>query len=59
MQHRNDRDVTNSIQTTDAAAVAAEIIRLYHGLFPHASARPFERAFTDLARAYDGGDLSY
>ena len=59
MRHRNDRDVTNSIQTTDAAAVAAEIIRLYHGLFPHASARPFERAFTDLAHAYDGGDLSY
>ena len=59
MHHRNDRDVTNSIQTTDAAAVAAEIIRLYHGLFPHASARPFERAFTDLAHAYDGGDLSY
>ena len=59
MHHRNDRDVTNSIQTTDAAAVAAEIIRLYHSLFPHASARPFERAFTDLARAYDGGDLSY
>jgi len=59
MHRRNDHDVTNSIQTTDAAAVAAEIIRVYHGLFPHASARPFERAFTDLARAYDGGDLSY
>jgi hypothetical protein len=57
--HRNDHDVTNSVQTTDPAAVAAEIIRLYHGLFPHASARPFERAFTHLARAYDGGDLSY
>ena len=55
----NDRDVTSSIRTTDPAAVAAEVIRLYHGLFPHASARPFERAFTDLARAYDGGDLSY
>ena len=57
--HRNDQDVTNSIQTTDPAAVAAEVIRLYRGLFPHASERPFERAFTDLARAYDGGDLSY
>ncbi len=57
--HRNDQDVTNTIQTTDPAAVAAEVIRLYHGLFPLASARPFERAFTDVARAYDGGDLSY
>ena len=56
---RNDQDVTSSIRTTDPAAVAAEVIRLYHGLFPHATARPFERAFTDLARAYDGGDLSY
>ena len=55
----NEQDVTSSIRTTDPAAVAAEVIRLYHGLFPHASARPFERAFTDLARAYDGGDLSY
>lgn len=59
MPRRNDHDVTDSIQTTDPAAVAAEIIRLYHRLFPHASARPFERAFTDLTRAYDGGDLSY
>jgi hypothetical protein len=57
--HRNDHDVTNSVQTTDPAAVAAEVIRLYRGLFPHASARPFEAAFTLVARAYDGGDLSY
>lgn len=57
--HRNDYDVTNSVQTTDAAAVGAEVIRLYRGLFPHASERPFERAFTHLATAYDGGDLSY
>ncbi len=57
--HRNDQDVTNTIQTTDPAAVAAEVTRLYHGLFPHASARAFERAFADVARAYDGGDLSY
>lgn len=57
--HRNDHDVTNSVRTTDPAAVAAEVIRLYRGLFPHASPQPFERAFTDLGRAYDGGDLSY
>ena len=57
--HRNDHDVTNSVQTTDSAAVGAEIIRLYHGLFPHASARPLELAFTHVAQAYDGGDLSY
>ncbi len=57
--HRNDHDVTNSVQTTDPAAVGAEVIRLYRGLFPHASARPFELAFTHVAQAYDGGDLSY
>ena len=56
---RNDYDVTQSVRTTDPSSVAAEVIRLYHGLFPQASAEPLERAFAQLERAYDGGDLSY
>ena len=59
LMHRNDYDVTNSIRTTDPAAVGAEVIRLYRALFPHATPQPFERAFTEVARAYDGGDLAY
>ena len=57
--HRNDYDVTNSVRTTDPAAVGAEVIRLYRALFPHATPQPFELAFTEVVRAYDGGDLAY
>src|SRR5213078_4374771 len=56
---RNDYDVTDSICTTDPLAVGGEVIRLYCKLFPHASPRALERAFVDLARMYDGGDLTY
>jgi hypothetical protein len=55
----NDRDVTGSIQTTQAAAVASEVARLYTRLFPRANALALERAFPDLARLYDGGDEAY
>ena len=56
---RNDRDVTGTVQTTDAAAVGGAVVRLYGGLFPRAHAGPIERAFADAARLYDGGDLAY
>jgi len=56
---RNDYDVSDSIRTTDPAAVGAEVIRLYCKLFPRASPRALERAFADIARMYDGGDLVY
>jgi hypothetical protein len=56
---RNDRDVTGSIQTTDAGAVGAEVARLYIGLFPRANAVPLERSFGDAARLYERGDLAY
>jgi hypothetical protein len=56
---RNDYDVTDSIRTTDPAAVGAEVIRLYCRLFPKASPRALERAFADIARMYDGGDFVY
>jgi hypothetical protein len=56
---RNDYDVTDSIRTTDPAAVGAEVIRLYCKLFPQASPRGLERAFADIGRMYDGGDFVY
>lgn len=57
--HRNDYDVTGSIQTTSAQAVGAEVVRLFARLYPHANAQPLERAFGDAARIYDGGDPAY
>jgi hypothetical protein len=57
--HRNDYDVTGSIQTTSAQAVGAEVVRLYGRLYPHANAQPLERAFADAARIYEGGDPAY
>ena len=57
--YHNDRDVTNSVRTTDPAAVGAAVTSLYRGLFPHASARALEQAFIEVERAYDGGNLGY
>jgi len=57
--HRNDYDVTHSVRTTEPSAVAAAVVRLYHELFPLAPAEPLERAFAQLERSYNGGDLSY
>jgi hypothetical protein len=59
LMHRNDYDVTGSIQTTNAQAVGAEVVRLFGRLYPHANAQPLERAFGDAARMYDGGDRAY
>lgn len=55
----NDRDITGTIKTTDAGAVAAEVVRLYSALFPRANAAPLERAFGDAARLYEGANLAY
>jgi hypothetical protein len=51
---RNDYDITGSIQTTSAAAVGREVVRLYHQSFPHASSKPLERAFTEVEMMYTG-----
>jgi len=56
---RSDRDVADSIQTTDPAAVGDEVIRLARRLFPDASAPTLERAFTDAARMYRGEHRDY
>jgi hypothetical protein len=51
---RNDYDITGSVQTTSAAAVGQEVVRLYHRSYPHASSSPLERAFDDVALMYAG-----
>jgi hypothetical protein len=51
---RNDFDVSNRIQTTDAAAVHREIARLFRLLYPGAAHVAMDRAFDDVADAYAG-----
>jgi len=51
---RNDHDVSDSIRTTDPAAVAAEVTRLFRSLYPQASSGAIERAFADAVRLYHG-----
>ena len=56
---RNDHDVADSIQTTDPAAVAAEVIRIGSGLFANAPVPALERSFADAARMYRGEHREY
>ncbi len=51
---RNDFDVTNRIQTTDATAVHREIARLFRLLYPGAAHMAMDRAFDDVAKIYVG-----
>ncbi len=56
---RNDFDVTDKIRTTDPAGVAAEVMRLYHGLYPAGRSRPMEHAFEDVTLMYRGRHPDY
>jgi hypothetical protein len=56
---RNDCDVTDSIRTTDPAAVGAEVVRIFKALFGGAPAPALERAFRDLGRLYRGEHPEY
>jgi hypothetical protein len=56
---RSDHDVSNLVQTTDAAAVGAEVLRLHRGLYDGTSAKVIEDAFADLALLYRGGHTDY
>ncbi len=56
---RSDYDVTDSVRTTDAGAVGAEVVRLFNGLYGRASARQLERAFADTAALYRGEHPDY
>ncbi len=53
---RNDHDVTDSIRTTDPAAVAAEVVRIYRALFDPAPAPKAQlvQAFRDATAFYQG-----
>lgn len=51
---RNDHDVSARIRTTDADAVRAEVLRLYHGLYPEAADRVIDDAFEHVLRLYGG-----
>jgi hypothetical protein len=56
---RNDYDVTDSVRTTDPAAVAAEVIRLYQSLYDDPAAAQFEPAFGYAAALYRGKHPEY
>jgi hypothetical protein len=56
---RSDHDVTDTVRTTDPAAVGAEVIRLARRLYTEAPAPALERAFSDAARMYRGEHRDY
>ena len=56
---RSDHDVTNSICTTEPAAVGADVIRVFKALYPQADPGKLERAFGDAAMLYAGGHPDY
>jgi|SRR6185295_3478219 len=54
VERRNNFDVTNTVDTTDPAAVSAEINRIFGKLYPKASTRVLSRSVKDLARIHHG-----
>lgn len=56
---RNDHDVTDTVRTTDPAAVAAEVIPLGLRLYDGAPLPELEAAFAHAAALYDGRDPDY
>ena len=51
---RNDYDVTNSVNTTDAGEVFDVVVRMYQDLYQRDIPSSLLRAFEDLARLYRG-----
>jgi hypothetical protein len=56
---RNDHDVTDSIRTTDPAAVGPEVIRIYQSLFDNAPTMELDRALADATALYAGRHPDY
>jgi len=56
---RNDHDVTDSVRTTEPASVAAEVIRIYQGLYENAPNTELEQAFRDVTALYRGKHDDY
>jgi hypothetical protein len=51
---RNNYDVTDSIDVTDPAHVQAEVIRIFHELYPRAATTRIDRSFRDFEALYRG-----
>jgi hypothetical protein len=58
-QRRSDYDVTDSIKTTDPAAVASEVRRICLDLFRKADVAALDRSFADFTALYAGEDPDY
>jgi hypothetical protein len=56
---RSDYDVTDSIRTTDPAAVGAEVVRIYRSLYNGTPVPELERAFPHHADLYAGRHPDY
>lgn len=56
---RNDYDVSDSVRTTDAAAVGGEVVRLFKGLYHGLPAPELEHAFADAWSLYQGTHPDY
>lgn len=56
---RSDHDVSDTIQTTDPAAVRDEVARLYLDLYGGGTPHLLHRLFSDLTRFYSGRDPGY
>jgi hypothetical protein len=53
-ERRNDYDVTNRVNTTEAQDVSREICAIYQNLYQSATPENLGNAFSDLARLYRG-----
>ena len=56
---RNDFDVSDQVKTTDCGSVNREIDRIFVELYPNASTRLLDRAFSDVDRLYRGDFPGY
>ena len=56
---RNDFDVTDRVNTTDAQEVCAEVCRIYQDLYQADSDTAVQHAFDDLVRLYRGEHRDY
>ena len=52
--HSNEMDVAKTVKTTDAAAVNAEVSRIYLELYPDAKIESLDTAFRDATAMYRG-----
>src|SRR6185436_8982170 len=59
MERRNDYDVTNQVNTTNAPAVNTEVNRIFLELYPNASTHVLNRSFRDLGRLHKGDYTGY